>query len=406
VLSPYQRILTLPGTLAFSSAGFVARMPLSMVSLGIVVLVSARSGSYGLAGGVAAAYIVANAGFAIVQGRLTDRLGQRVVLLGSITVFAGALVGLMVVVELGWSAPWPHLLAALCGAGLPQVGSSVRARWTHVLSGRDDGAAQLHTAFSLEAVVDEAVFMFGPVVVTVLATTVSPLAGLGSALAFGVVGTCLLAAQRATAPPVHAQPQGTGARPALGWRLLLPVSMAGAALGAVFGAVELVTVAFARNEGHAAAAGWLLAVWSASSMASGLLYGVVAWRASHRTRLRLGMAVLGLSLLPLPFVSGLLLLGVVLFISGFAISPTLVSMMSLVEASVPASRLTEGIAWVSTGLSAGIAPGAAVAGWVVDGWGTASGYVVSLVAGLVGIAVTLATPAQARRGAVTQLSAD
>jgi MFS family permease len=399
VLAPYHRILTLPGTLAFSSAGFVARMPLSMVSLGIVVLVSARSGSYGLAGGVAAAYIVANAGFAIVQGRLTDRLGQRVVLLSSIAVFGSSL-------ELGWGPPWPHLLAALCGAGLPQVGSSVRARWTHVLSGRDDSATKLHTAFSLEAVVDEAVFMFGPVVVTVLATSVSPLAGLSAALAFGVVGTCLLAAQRATAPPVLAHLHGTGPRPALGWRLLLPLSMAGAALGAVFGAVELVTVAFARNEGHAAAAGWLLAVWSASSMASGLLYGVIAWRAPHRTRLRLGMAALALSLLPLPFVPGLLVLGAVLFVSGFAISPTLVSMMSLVEASVPASRLTEGIAWVSTGLSAGIAPGAAVAGWVVDGWGTASGYLVALVAGLVGIAVALATPAPTRRGAVAQLSAD
>ena len=119
MLSPYRRILTLPGTLAFSASGFVARLPLSMVGLGIVVLVSERSGSYGLAGAVAAAYIVANAGFAVFQGRLTDRLGQRTVLLVSITVFGGALLGLMSVVELGWETPWPHLFAALCGAGLP-----------------------------------------------------------------------------------------------------------------------------------------------------------------------------------------------------------------------------------------------------------------------------------------------
>ena len=119
MLSPYRRILTLPGTLAFSASGFVARLPLSMVGLGIVVLVSQRSGSYGLAGAVAAAYIVANAVFAVLQGRLTDRLGQRTVLLASSTLFGIALAGLMGVVELGWGTPWPHLCAALCGAGSP-----------------------------------------------------------------------------------------------------------------------------------------------------------------------------------------------------------------------------------------------------------------------------------------------
>jgi MFS family permease len=406
VLSPYRRILGLPGTFAFSGAAFVARMPLSMVSLGIVVLVSARSGSYGLAGAVAAAYIVANAGAAVVQGRLTDRLGQHAVLLGSIAVFGGALVGLMAVVEMSWGAPWPHLFAVLCGAGLPQVGSSVRARWTYALSGRPDGAAELHTAFSLEAVVDEAVFMVGPVIVTLLATSVSPLAGLGSALVFGVVGTWLLARQRATEPPVGPREDGAGQQAALGWRLLLPLSIAAAALGAVFGAVELVAVAFARAEGHPTATGWLLALWSASSMVSGLVYGVISWRSSHAWRLRVGMVALAATMFPLPFVPGLIVFGIALFVSGFAISPTLVSMMSLVESSVPAGRLTEGIAWVTTGLSAGIAPGAAVAGWVVDEFGTSPGFVVPLVSGLIGAAVALATRAPARQDAAAQLSAD
>lgn len=405
MLSPYRRILTLPGTLAFSASGFVARLPLSMVGLGIVVLVSERSGSYGLAGAVAAAYIVANAGFAVFQGRLTDRLGQRTVLLVSITVFGGALLGLMSVVELGWETPWPHLFAALCGAGLPQVGSSVRARWTYVLSEREDCAAELQTAFSLEAVVDEMVFMAGPVVVTVLATAVHPLAGLSSALAFGVVGTSLLAAQRATEPPVDRHLLTASLRAPIGWQLLLPLSVAAAALGALFGSVEVVTVAFSRAQGHAGAAGVLLAVWSASSLLAGLVNGVIAWRSSHALRLRIGMAFLALTVLPLPFTPGLVLLGAVLFASGFAVAPTLVAMMSLVEASVPPNRLTEGIAWVTTGLSAGIAPGAAIAGRVVDEFGPSAGYWVALIAGLVGAGVAMITPSPVRNTGA-QLSAD
>jgi predicted MFS family arabinose efflux permease len=117
------------------------------------------------------------------------------------------------------------------------------------------------------------------------------------------------------------------------------------------------------------------------------------------------MAFLALTALPLPFTPGLVLLGAVLFASGFAVAPTLVAMMSLVEASVPPNRLTEGIAWVTTGLSAGIAPGAAVAGRVVDEFGPSAGYWVALIAGLVGAGVAMITPSPARNTGA-QLSAD
>ena len=272
----------------------------------------------------------------------------------------------------------------------------MRARWTYVLSGRDDCAAELQTAFSLEAVVDEMVFMAGPVIVTVLATSVHPLAGLSSALALGVVGTCLLAAQRVTEPPVDRHELTASRQAPIGWQLLLPLSVAAAALGALFGSVEVVTVAFSRAQGHASAVGVLLAIWSASSLLAGLVNGVIAWRSSHAFRLRIGMAFLALTMLALPFTTGLVLVGAVLFASGFAVAPTLVAMMSLVEASVPPSRLTEGIAWVTTGLSAGIAPGAAIAGRVVDDFGPSAGYWVALAAGLVGAGVAMVTPSRER----------
>ena len=80
LLSSYRRVLATPGALLFSATGLVARLPISMAGLGIVFLVQAGTGSYGTAGAVSAAYMVANALLAIAQGRLIDSLGQRVVL--------------------------------------------------------------------------------------------------------------------------------------------------------------------------------------------------------------------------------------------------------------------------------------------------------------------------------------
>ncbi len=58
MLSPYRAVLATPGAKLWSVAGFVARMPISMVTLAIVLLIAGRTGSYGLAGAVSAAYMV------------------------------------------------------------------------------------------------------------------------------------------------------------------------------------------------------------------------------------------------------------------------------------------------------------------------------------------------------------
>ena len=60
------------------------------------------------------------------------------------------------------------------------------------------------------------------------------------------------------------------------------------------------------------------------------------------------------------------MLAVNLFVGGFAISPTLVATVSLIEAEVPPARLTEGMTWLSTGIAVGLAPGAAIAGQIID----------------------------------------
>jgi predicted MFS family arabinose efflux permease len=80
-------------------------------------------------------------------------------------------------------------------------------------------------------------------------------------------------------------------------------------------------------------------------------------------------------------------LGACLFVSGCAISPTLVAAFARIEEAVPDSRMTEGITIFTTGLGAGLAPGAGLTGWAVDAGGYAAGFWVPALAGLCGAAV-------------------
>ena len=96
------------------------------------------------------------------------------------------------------------------------------------------------------------------------------------------------------------------------------------------------------------------------------------------------MLALGLLTLPLPFVDGFVPLAAFLFLAGFAISPTLIASFAWIEETVPAGRLTEGITLFTTGLGAGLAPGAALVGLVVDASGASASYWVCVAAGLIG----------------------
>jgi predicted MFS family arabinose efflux permease len=60
----------------------------------------------------------------------------------------------------------------------------------------------------------------------------------------------------------------------------------------------------------------------------------------------------------------------------------LIAGFSLVEAVVPASRLTEGLAWISTALNVGVSAGAAVSGRTVDEFGATTAYLVAVAFGL------------------------
>ncbi|WP_433362221.1 MFS transporter [Streptosporangium sp. CA-115845] len=381
MVGPYRGLFSAPGVKGFVIAGFFGRMPMSMLGIGIVLLIEALTDSYATAGAVAATVSVSFAVAAPLSGRLVDRFGQARIVIPLTLAHGATLTGLMLCAKFG--APRWTLFATgvAVGATALSLGSLVRARWSHLLG----GTARLHTAFSFESVADEVIFVAGPALVTALATMINPYAGLIVALTCTIVGTIAFGLQRGTEPPVRPREERSGT----------PITIPGVALmsctflamGAVFGSVDLVTVAFAEEQGAKPAAGLLLASFAGGSLVSGLWYGARQWTVSLRARFIGSLAVFAVGLTPIMLVGDIRIMAGALFLAGLAISPTVITGYSLTEQLVPVHLLTEGMAWISTSVGFGVAIGAWAGGRLTDTFGASNAYGFSFACALLAVAI-------------------
>ena len=150
---------------------------------------------------------------------------------------------------------------------------------------------------------------------------------------------------------------------------LLVVVVTYLAVGALFGAIDVVVVGFAEAEGAPALSGAALAVFAGGSLVAGLVYGLARLPGTLAARF-VGTAVaFGLAGQLLWTVRSLPVLIGCGFLAGLTIAPVLVSGTSLVESRVAPGVLTESLAWTVTGLTLGVTAGSALAGAAVDAWG-------------------------------------
>ncbi|MFI2200579.1 MFS transporter [Streptomyces sp. NPDC020192] len=358
--SAYRRLFSLPGTRAFTTGNLLARLPMGMFSVSAVVMIAGSRGSYALAGAVTASGLAATALAGPWVARLVDRYGQaRIAVPATLTAVLGSLALLLCV---RYDAPdWTLFAAYVATATTPNIGGLSRARWAHLL--RDDPGA-LHTANSFEQAADELCFMLGPVLASFLTGTFFPEAGTLTGAVLLLAGMLLFTAQRATEPPVKAT---RSARSPLRSPGIPPLLACFVATGAVFGSMEVGTIAYADAHGHRAVAGAVLALQAAGSCVAGLVFG-----ARKPAGVRLGHCMAGMAvLMTLPWaaagVAGSLpALAGALLVAGMATAPTMVLAMTLVQKLTPADRLNEGMSLVVTGLLTGIACGSATGGWAAE----------------------------------------
>jgi predicted MFS family arabinose efflux permease len=310
--------------------------------------------------------------------RLIDRHGQARTAVPAAAVAALGSLTLLLCVHYG-APDWTLFAAYAATATTPNTGGMSRARWAHLLA---DAPESLHTANSFEQAADELCFMLGPALAAFLCGTFFPEAGTLTGAVLLLTGTLIYTSQRETEPPPSPTPKGGSPLRTPG----IPPLIAGfVATGAVFGSMEVVTLAYADAAGQRAAGGGVLALQAAGSCAAGLLYGRRKPTGSPERRLRWCLLAMT-ALMPLPLLAtrtlnSLPALAVALLLAGMATAPTMITAMTLLQHRTPEGRLNEGMSLAVTGLLLGIACGSATGGWVVEHASPTAGFAVPMAAG-------------------------
>jgi MFS family permease len=371
VYEPYAEALRLRGAAKFSGAGFIARIPLAMVGLGILLYISDTTGSYAFAGFMQASFTLTAALAAVISSRMSDRYGQRIVLIILPSIFSVTLFIFVYAVSNEFSRFWQTVLVVIAGATFPSFGSFVRTRWA-LLTNKDERL--LHSAFAWESILDELIFTIGPLVAVALAFSVSYASPILVGAVITLAGALLLASLGGSSPPPFTRSEHKSEGSALRFKGMTSTILVALGIGALFGTFEVAVVAFMQEAGTPQLTGITLALWAVSSMVGGLIYGSRHLDTPLPRQMAYTTIALTIIVLPLALISSPALLIMAATLSGFAIAPTLICTFSLTQRLVPSKLLTEGLTWTNSGLAAGFALGASLSGILVDRLGTAYAF--------------------------------
>ena len=379
----YLEILRTPHVGPLFAASLLARLPMGINGLAIVLLVRAETGSFGIAGATAGALALGTGLAAPLAGRLIDALGERMLL-----VLAGvSAAGLLMVVALARiDAPTPALVGAalIAGSTFPPTSSVVRTRYPVLFAQRQE---LIGGAFALDSVLTESIFTAGPLLTAALVVLFDPAAALLLSVGALLAGTVAMVAvlPPGEEPAARGQAGRLGALAAPGIRTLVASMLP---VGFAFGALEVALPAFAYAEGRRELAGVLIAIWSLGSVAGGLAYGARLWRAPLASvHLRVALA-LPLSFLPLALASSPAAMALLVIPAGVLIAPLIATRNELAGRMAPEGARTEAYTWPLTALVAGIALGAATAGALADATSWQVAVLAAVAAAAIGAAVS------------------
>jgi MFS family permease len=354
-LDGYRVALSAPGAARLLTMSLVARLPLGMASLSIVLLVTREHG-YGTAGLVTGLYVAASGLSNLLLSRAADQFGARQVLVPAALGYAAAMTVLAVVPADALSAQAVAAFAA--GAMAPPVVAVVRGAWPRLYPPE---VAQ--AIYGLEATAQELIFIVGPTLVAVVAGLAgAPAATVltGAVALIGTWGTAIAPGLR-----THVGRERGVARPSLRGMGLPWYLAAGAALVLGFNATEIAVVAFVSGREASAAAGVVLAVWSVGSLVGGLAFGGRVGRvddaAVARSLLLIGSGVALTSVAP-----DRVVLAVLLFAGGMAVAPGLARLYGRIGATAPEGAATEAFGWMTVAMLVGATGGAALGGASVE----------------------------------------
>jgi MFS family permease len=357
----YARVLRAPHVARLWAVTTLARMPIAINGLAIVLAMREETGSFAAAGVASGAHVLVVGLSNPVLGRFIDRLGPRKAVPPMIAWHVATMAAFVALLP---TAPEELLvaLAALAGLGQPSWSAMLRAMWPRLLGGE----AMITTAFALDATLTEMIFVIGPLLVAVAVAIAEPQLALVAGLVLVTVGAALFVAQPAVRDweaEDHGQRGWLGALASPG---LLTVFLATIPIGLAFGAFEIALPAFADEHGAAGDAGILIALWAVGSALGGLAYGAREWVRPMPYR----WIVLSAGLWPLllaPVLSdSMVVMGLLVVPAGACIAPALATGAQLMGTLAPPGMSTEAYAWGTTAIVVGFAAGSAIGGALVE----------------------------------------
>jgi MFS family permease len=388
-IAAYRALLRIVGP-AYILVAFLGRIPLAMSQLGVLVLVSESTGRYGVGGAAAGILAVSNAVGAPIFGTLSDRIGQRPVVLVQSLAGAAGLAGIVAVTDPDASKALIFAMASVTGFMLPQVGPLARVRWRPITRDAGDQRRLVDAAFSYEGAADEASFVLGPAIIGVLAIVAEPAGALLAAAVllavfgswFAVHPTSALVARRSVTGGSGTEPLWTG--------VFVVLVLAQMCVGTIFGSVQTGTTVLATAEGQAGLAGLIHAVLGIGSVIAGLAITGLPERVLYATRM--AVAAFGLLVLaaPLLLVDSLGALVAVIALLGFAVAPYMISNFALAGILVPVHRVSAAMTMLAGATGIGYALGAAVAGRLADAHGHTAAFAVTVSAAAMAVVISLA----------------
>ncbi|MEU9111649.1 MFS transporter [Streptomyces sp. NPDC048483] len=396
VLATYRQVIALGGPL-LPVASFLGRLPTAMCQLGSLLLVARTSGSLTTAGLVGGALAAGQTVAGPLIGRLTDRHGQRLVVLAACWLNALAVAALVAAALARIATPPLALIGLLAGATVPQIGPLARTRLVALAHRAGADERMVNAALSFEGTLDEVSFVLGPALVGLAATLAHPAVALAlAAVLLAVCGSAFALHPTATVLRAEAGPSAT--RPA---RSRLPRGVYGmrasmALQGAMFGACQAGITALTERLHQPAQAGLVYAAMGVMSAAAGLSLAMVPARIGLRARWRAAGAALVALSLPLLFVHTLGALYLVVVVLGMAYAPHLITVFGLTERAVPATRLAECMAFLTSAVVGGQALALAAAGRLADTHGPSAAFAVAV--GAAALILTIAVTARVTTG--------
>jgi MFS family permease len=378
-LRAYLELAQAPQTRHPLAASLLGRIPESIVAVSLILEVRQTTGSYAAAGIAAAAFALGSALAAPVAGRGLDRLSERKLLVGLAIGFGAALVAIVIT-----SGVVPVVatvaLAAAAGLARPPLDAAVRALWPRVLP-----PDRLQAAYSLDATLQELIWIVGPLMLSALLLLAGPSLPLLACAALSVSGTLAFAAS----PSLQARPlaRGEHAPASLHSLGLTSLLTAGTLYGVAVGLLTVSLTAFSTEHHARSAVGVLVAIWGIGSIVGGAAYGTTRWKTAPERRALLLLGLLAMLLVLLAAAHDLVILALLMLGLGLPLSPWLGTLNEAGQTLAPAGRAAEVFTWIFALITIGTALGNATGGPIVQHAGTQNGFLLAGAAAAIGAAL-------------------